>query len=103
MWFVIGFQYCMTAKAIEQLLMLGRSLPPGMMSNQAGKDYQDSFMMCQRDEIMCLTLISVKLTLKREETAQHLCKEGVFLFGSHCQVSVYVPRKAKSWSEPPLS
>jgi hypothetical protein len=82
---------------------VGQELAAWNNVDRGGKDYLASFVMCRREEIDAKSVVSVRLTLKREETVRRLCEEGVFLFGSHCRVSVYVPRKAKNPSGLPSS
>ena len=82
---------------------VGQELAAWNNVDRRGKDYLASFIMCQREEIDAKNTVSIRLTLKREETVRCLCEEGVFLFGSHCHVSVYVLQKAKILSGLPLS
>jgi hypothetical protein len=74
---------------------IGQELTAWNNVSRRGRDYLASFVMCRSDELAAKQVVSIRLTLKKEETARHLCEEGVFLFGSHCHVSAYIPWKAK--------
>jgi hypothetical protein len=61
-----------------------------------GKDYVSSFMLWQKEDLEQRDFVTVRITLKNKETAQHLHSQGTFLFGLHCQVAVYHRWKAKA-------
>jgi hypothetical protein len=75
---------------------VGEELATWNNVKRGGKDFLASFIMCRTEEMETSKhVVSIRITLKKEETAQQLCEDGAFLFGSHCHISVYIPWKAK--------
>jgi hypothetical protein len=58
-----------------------------------GRDYLAGMALCQKEVLGKRDFLTIRITVKREETAKRLCSTGAFLFGSHCRVSVYRPRR----------
>ena len=73
---------------------VGRGLSVWNKVEGGGKDYISSLALCQREVLSSKNFITVKITLKKEESAQCLRSHGVFLFGSHCWVATYCQWRA---------
>jgi hypothetical protein len=57
------------------------------------RDFLASMILCQKEKLANMLHVTIRVTLKREEIAWHLCAKGIFLFGTHCQVATYHCRK----------
>lgn len=57
------------------------------------RDYLTGMALCQKETLGKRDSLTIRITVKREETAKRLCSMGAFLFGLHCRVSVYRPRR----------
>jgi hypothetical protein len=73
---------------------IGRELSVWNRVEGGGKDYVSSLALCQKEALSSKNFITVKITLKKEESVQRLRSHGVFLFGSYCRVATYRQRRA---------
>jgi hypothetical protein len=76
-------------------LEIGQELVDWNNVEGGGRDFLTSLIICKKKETSRRKFVTLKITVKREETAQHLCSMGIFLFGAHCRVSTYHCRKSK--------
>ena len=60
------------------------------------KDYVSSLVLCPKEDLDKRLFVTIKITLKNEESARRLCSQGIFLFGTHCRVATYRHRRAKA-------
>ncbi|KAF8955421.1 hypothetical protein BDZ97DRAFT_1926834 [Flammula alnicola] len=65
----------------------------------AGQDIKDLRLLCRIEEMDEREHMSVKIMLEDSRICQHLKRNGVFLFGTHCRVSEY--RRRKKHPPPP--
>jgi hypothetical protein len=59
-------------------------------------DFLTSLIMCQKEKMESSMHVTVRVTVKKEDTARHLCLKGVFIFSTHCRVAVYRRWKTKA-------
>jgi hypothetical protein len=61
---------------------------------------QDVRMLCRDEDQGNRDHLSLQVMLEDSSFCDHLCRNGVFLIGTHCQVSRYRPRKRPTKAMP---